>query len=195
MRLRCMQMQDAAEIVRTLGMQMHPEGGWYVEIHRSPLRVRPVAQGECNAHHGDRSPSRDAGDGQRAAAADQASRAAMTSIYYLLERGQRSHWHRVDADELWAWHAGAPMELSIAAVHDRGGGHATPARALGSAACQIAVHRLGMSLDGGERPQAVVPAHAWQSAQPLGDWSLIGCVVAPGFEFAHFELAPPGWSP
>lgn len=174
-----MQMQDAAEIVRTLGMQRHPEGGWYVEIHRSPARVRPLPPAEGGAHPSDRC----------------APRAAMTSIYYLLERDQRSHWHRVDADELWAWHAGAAMELSIAAAHDEGSARASPARATARGAPAVAVHRLGMDLAAGERPQAVVPAYAWQSAQPLGDWSLIGCVVAPGFEFARFELAPPGWSP
>jgi len=119
----------------------------------------------------------------------------MTSIYYLLERGQRSHWHRVDADELWAWHAGAPMELSIASAHDARSEPTSPAGALGRGVRTVTVHRLGMNLAGGERPQAVVPAHAWQSAQPLGDWSLLGCVVAPGFEFAHFEMAPPDWSP
>jgi predicted cupin superfamily sugar epimerase len=155
-------MHDAESIVKALGMRPHPEGGWYVEIHRSALRVEPV--GDSGA-----APTREPGA--------RGTRAAMTSIYYLLARGQRSHWHRVDADELWAWHAGAPMELSVAHAHS------------------IAVHRLGMDLAAGERPQAVVPAHAWQSAQPLGEWSLIGCVVAPGFEFAHFEMAPPGWSP
>ena len=159
-----MQMRDAAEIVRTLGMQPHPEGGWYVEIHRS-------------------------------AVVDGAARAAMTSIYYLLERGQRSHWHRVDADELWAWHAGAPMELAIAPPQDAAARSAGVAPTPDSGGERISIHRLGMDLGRGERPQAVVPAHAWQSAQPLGDWSLIGCVVAPGFEFAHFEIAPPGWSP
>jgi predicted cupin superfamily sugar epimerase len=189
-----MQMQDAAEIVRALGMQRHPEGGWYVEIHRSHVRVRPLPLDKANAHHGDRNLSRDAGDGHRSAGAN-ASRAAMTSIYYLLERGQRSHWHRVDADELWAWHAGAPMELSIAAADDARGGQRAPTRAPGGGMRTVTVHRLGMNLAGGERPQAVVPAHAWQSAQPLGDWSLLGCVVAPGFEFAHFEMAPPDWSP
>ena len=158
-------MKDAAEIVRALGMQRHPEGGWYVEIHRSRVRV------------------------------SQPPRAAMTSIYYLLERGQRSHWHRVDADELWAWHAGAPMELSVAAAADPSADHHPAADADAGTSRAVTVHRLGMNLDAGERPQAVVPAHAWQSAQPLGAWSLIGCVVAPGFEFAHFELAPPGWSP
>lgn len=183
-------MREAHEIVSALGMRPHPEGGWYVEIHRSPQRVEPAS----HVHHGDAGGDR--GTHVHACGA-RGSRAAMTSIYYLLERGQRSHWHRVDADELWAWHAGAPMELSIA---HPGADGATGARghhlgAQGSCGHRITVHRLGMALAAGERPQAVAPAHAWQSAQPLGDWSLIGCVVAPGFEFAHFELAPPGWSP
>jgi predicted cupin superfamily sugar epimerase len=163
-------MRDAKEIVDALGMQPHQEGGWYVEIHRSLQRVEPVPGAPT-------------------------SRAAMTSIYYLLESGQRSHWHRVDADELWAWHAGAPMELSIAAARDPDAGQAPGARAPIGDERTVSVHRLGMSLASGERPQAVVPAHAWQSARPMGEWSLIGCVVAPGFEFAHFEIAPPGWSP
>lgn len=154
------------EIIRTLDMAPHPEGGWYVEIHRSPLQVL-----------------RDGGAG--------ASRAAMTSIYYLLEAGQRSHWHRVDADEMWAWHAGSAMELSIAHVPADQAGNTGP----GAPEAHVSVHRLGMGLASGERPQAVVPAHAWQSAQPLGEWSLVGCVVAPGFEFASFEIAPAGWRP
>lgn len=163
-------MRDAKEIVDALGMRPHPEGGWYVEIHRSLQRVEPVPGAP-------------------------ASRAAMTSIYYLLESGQRSHWHRVDADELWAWHAGSPMELSIAVAQDPDAGQAPGSRAPTGDERTVSVHRLGMDLASGERPQAVVPAHAWQSARPLGAWSLIGCVVAPGFEFAHFEIAPPGWVP
>jgi len=182
-------MREAHEIVSALGMTPHPEGGWYVEIHRSLQRVEvvpPEHDAGIDANQGIRS---------RVAGA-RTSRAAMTSIYYLLERGQRSHWHRVDADELWAWHAGAPMELSIAHAGDVGAPLAHDPR-LGTRgpAHAAAVHRLGMALADGERPQSIVPAHAWQSAQPLGDWSLVGCVVAPGFEFAHFELAPPGWSP
>jgi predicted cupin superfamily sugar epimerase len=182
-------MRKAQEIVGALGMQRHPEGGWYVEIHRSPLRVEPVMQRQDVGSEASR------GTRDRVSAAG-AARAAMTSIYYLLERGQRSHWHRVDADELWAWHAGAPMELSIAHAGDRGtaSAHDPHSSAQGDTR-SVTVCRLGMALADGERPQAVVPAHAWQSAQPLGDWSLIGCVVAPGFEFAHFELAPRGWVP
>ena len=107
------------------------------------------------------------------------ARAASTAIYYLLARGERSHWHRVDAVEAWHYHAGAPLRLEIAA--DMNG----------------AVERvtLGPDLAAGERPQAIVPAHAWQAAQSLGEWTLIGCTVAPGFDFKGFELAPKGWAP
>ena len=104
-------------------------------------------------------------------------RGASTAIYFLLRAGERSHWHRVDADEAWHWHAGAPLTLRIAGA----GG--------------IVDHRLGADILAGERPQAVVPAHAWQAAESDGDWTLVGCTVAPAFEFAGFELAPQGWSP
>jgi predicted cupin superfamily sugar epimerase len=106
-------------------------------------------------------------------------RAASTAIYFLLARGERSHWHRIDAVEVWHYYAGAPLALAIAAGDDAPAMH----------------HRLGCDLSAGERPQAVVPARAWQSAESLGDWTLVGCTVAPGFEFAGFELAPAGWSP
>jgi predicted cupin superfamily sugar epimerase len=104
-------------------------------------------------------------------------RAASTAIYYLLAQGERSHWHRIDATEIWHFYAGGPLALHVA---DRGA---------------TTTHRLGANLSAGERPQAVVPAGAWQSAESFGDWTLVGCTVAPGFEFAHFELAPEGWSP
>lgn len=105
-------------------------------------------------------------------------RSRSTAIYYLLERGQRSHWHRVDAVEIWHWHAGAALALSICV--DKG---------------VVQAVRLGGDLAGGEQPQAVVPQGWWQSAESLGDWSLVGCTVAPGFQFTGFEMAPPGWSP
>jgi len=107
------------------------------------------------------------------------ARAASTAIYFLLARGERSHWHRVDAVEVWHHYAGAPLALEIAA-HE---------------GAPIARITLGPDLAAGERPQAVVPAAAWQAAASLGDWTLCGCTVAPGFDFASFELAPPGWSP
>jgi predicted cupin superfamily sugar epimerase len=104
-------------------------------------------------------------------------RAVSTAIYFLLKRGERSHWHRVDAAEAWHFHAGAPLILSI---HDNG-------------ATRDVI--LGSDLAAGERPQAVVPAQAWQAAESLGDWTLVGCTVAPGFQFDNFELAPPDFTP
>lgn len=107
------------------------------------------------------------------------TRATSTAIYFLLEEGQSSAWHRVrDAVEVWHFHAGAPLELL---VHEEGG--------------PVATIRLGIHLAVGERPQAVVPANAWQAARSLGAWTLVGCTVAPGFEFSSFEMAPTGWSP
>jgi uncharacterized protein len=106
-------------------------------------------------------------------------RAASTAIYFLLARGERSHWHRVDAVEVWHYHAGAPLALEIAKT----------------AAGPVERITLSGDLAAGGRPQAVVPAHAWQAAHSLGDWTLVGCTVAPGFEFAGFELAPQGWTP
>src|SRR5258708_24615654 len=110
---------------------------------------------------------------------DGEGRARSTAIYFLLARGERSHWHRVDAAETWHYYAGAPLTLEIADT-DQG-----PIRRL----------RLGADLAAGERPQAVVPPHAWQAAVSLGDWTLVGCTVAPGFEFARFEQAPLGRTP
>ncbi len=107
------------------------------------------------------------------------SRPASTAIYFLLARGERSHWHRVDAVEVWHHYAGAPLMLSLAAT-DAG---------------PVTRVRLGSDLGSGERPQAVVPTGHWQAAESLGDWTLVGCTVAPGFEFSGFELAPAGWAP
>lgn len=106
------------------------------------------------------------------------ARAASTAIYFLLRAGEKSHWHRVDAVEMWHWYAGAPLALKVAADG------AAPVTTV-----------LGSDLAAGERPQGVVPAHAWQAAESLGAWTLVGCTVAPAFEFAGFELAPPGWEP
>jgi uncharacterized protein len=105
-------------------------------------------------------------------------RSASTAAYFLLPRGERSHWHRVDAAEVWHWHAGAPLQLEIALAPGR-----------------IERVTLGGDISAGLRPQAVVPPHIWQAAQTLGDWTLLGCTVAPAFDFAGFELAPDDWSP
>lgn len=102
-----------------------------------------------------------------------------TAIYYLLEAGDVSHWHRVlDAVEVWHWYAGSPLALTLSAD-----GHNTEA------------HLLGPDLSADQHPQAIVPAGHWQSAKSLGEWTLCGCTVAPGFEFASFEMAPPDWHP
>lgn len=103
-------------------------------------------------------------------------RSASTAIYFLLAAGESSHWHRVDATETWHFHAGAPLELRIADPVER----------------KLV---LGSDLMAGQIPQGIVPTGAWQAARSLGDWTLVGCTVAPGFDFAGFEMAPEGWSP
>lgn len=131
----------ADEILATLGLAPHPEGGWYRETWRAP------------------------GDG----------RPSGTAILFLLKAGERSHWHRVDATEIWHFHAGAPLVLRIAEIAE---GPARP-------------HRLGTDLVT-ERPQIIVPPGHWQAAESTGDWTLVSCTVSPGFTFEGFELAPPG---
>lgn len=106
-------------------------------------------------------------------------RAVSTAIYFLLAAGEISRWHRVDAVEIWHFHAGAPLALSIAP----------------DAETAPAVLRLGPDILAGERPQIVVPAHHWQQARSLGAWTLVGCTVAPGFEFQGFEMATPDFTP
>ena len=106
------------------------------------------------------------------------TRAASTAIYYLLQAGEVSRWHRVDAAEIWHGYAGAPLRLTLSSD---GGASET--------------HILGVDLATGAEPQRVVPAGLWQTARSLGDWTLVGCTVAPGFDFAGFELAPEGWEP
>lgn len=138
----------ADEIIARLGLQPHPEGGHFRETFRAP---------DVEGSRG---------------------RGASTAIFFLLKAGERSHWHRVDADEVWHHYAGAPLELSMS-----DGGKAT--RHL----------RLGTDFTIGELPQIVVPRGVWQAARSLGNWTLVGCTVAPAFDFAGFELAAPGWSP
>ncbi|RYY24435.1 MAG: cupin domain-containing protein [Sphingomonadales bacterium] len=106
------------------------------------------------------------------------TRAAGTAIHFLLEAGQRSHWHRVDAEELWLWHAGAPLTLHIE----------------GEDGTIVSV-TLGGNVLADEAPQARVPSGCWQAAEAGAGWTLVSCIVVPGFDFAGFELAAPGWSP
>ncbi|WP_172331344.1 cupin domain-containing protein [Mangrovicoccus sp. HB161399] len=135
----------ADEIIAALGLERHPEGGWFRETWRA-----------------------EAARGQRPSG---------TMIYFLLAAGERSHWHRVDAAEHWLWHAGAPLSLRISET----------------AAGPAALHRLGPELPSGQLPQILVPPHHWQSAETAGDWTLVSCAVSPGFDFAGFELAAPGF--
>lgn len=100
-----------------------------------------------------------------------------SAIYFLLAEGERSHWHRVDAAEAWHHYDGAPLELAMAEEDEH------------------VVITLGHDLAAGSEPQAVVPPRAWQAARTLGAWSLVGCTVAPAFDFSGFELAPPEWRP
>ncbi|MEO0913623.1 MAG: cupin domain-containing protein [Pseudomonadota bacterium] len=114
------------------------------------------------------------------AKAEDGERPSGTAILFLLKREERSHWHRVDATEIWLWHAGDPLRLSI---HEGG---------------ETEEHTLSGTLAAGTTPQAIVPPHAWQSAEPFaGDagYTLVSCTVSPGFRFEGFELAPPGWHP
>lgn len=113
------------------------------------------------------------------AGARKGQRSPGTAILYLLEAGRRSHWHRVDADELWLWHAGAPLDLRI----------------VDSADADPVTIALGGDVTRGYTPQALVPANRWQAAEARQGWALVSCIVVPGFDFAGFELASPDWSP
>ena len=143
----------AKDIIATLGLAPHPEGGWYRELWRSD-----IGMGKNSADYAP-------------------DRASATAIYFLLEGGQRSQWHRVDAHEIWLWHGGDPLILSMKAEWND-----APTE-----------HHLGTALDSGEQPQLRVPAGHWQAAAPIvadsgHGYSLVSCIVSPGFEFAGFEL-------
>jgi uncharacterized protein len=136
----------AAEIIATLNLEPHPEGGWFRQTF---LDTGPDARGHS------------------------------TAIYFLLESGKPSHWHKVHgSSEVWLYHAGAPIRLKLSEDGKT-----------------VTQHLLGMDLAAGERPQLIVPPGWWQAAETLGDWTLVSCTVAPGFLFENFELAPLGWTP
>lgn len=109
---------------------------------------------------------------------DASGRSASTLIYFLLPKGVLSRWHKVDAVETWHWYAGSPLELSISPQGKK-----------------KQVISLGNDLPKGQRPQGIVPRHGWQQARSLGDWTLVGCTVAPGFMFETFVMAPEDWEP
>ncbi|KPQ38539.1 MAG: hypothetical protein HLUCCX21_00010 [Porphyrobacter sp. HL-46] len=153
-------MDDSAHrLIEQLGLTAHPEGGWYRETWRGAAIA--ARQGEGAAE----------------------GRASGTAIIFLLQAGEASHWHTVDAAELWFWQAGDPLELRLAAS-DEG-----PLRSI----------ILGNDVVAGQRLQGMVAPGEWQAARPAGEprygYSLVSCVVVPGFDFAGFTLAPPGWEP
>ena len=112
------------------------------------------------------------------AEAPEGGRAAGTAIFFLLQAGQKSHWHRVDASEIWHFYNGAPLILSLSAD-----------------GMSVEEKVLGPDLSRDETPQLIVPVNCWQAARSTGDWTLVGCTVSPAFDFAGFELAPPDWAP
>ncbi len=152
-------MDSASALIEQLGLAAHPEGGWYKETWRGAAS----AAGRGAAGH----------DG----------RAQGTAIIFLLRAGEASHWHTVDAAELWIWQAGDPVELRLSAT-DEG-----PARSV----------ILGADIAAGQQLQGLVAPGEWQAARPFGEgvhgYSLVSCVVVPGFDFAGFRLAAPGWEP
>ena len=136
----------AAELISVLGLEPHPEGGFYREVHRSASHVTTTdARGE---------------------------RAALTTIYFLLPAGAQSRWHQVDSDEVWHFYEGDPLELLE----------------LDARAETLARHRLGAVDETTQRPVRTIAAGAWQAARTLGDYTLVGCTVGPGFEFADFRM-------
>lgn len=133
----------AMDVIRQLQLAPHPEGGWYREIYRSTDRVQRGAE----------------------------SRSATTAIYYLLEQRQLSRWHVVDADEIWHFYSGAPLELLAYDPQSR----------------QLTRHLLHAGT-AEVRPVGVIPSGVWQAARSLGEYSLVGCTVSPGFEFSGFKF-------
>jgi len=139
-------LDEAQKLIELLGLEKHPEGGWYRQTFKDKTTEN--------------------------------RRAKSTAIYYLLQKGERSHWHRIDAVEIWHYYGGAPLKLSISSD--------------GKSKNQII---LGNDFTAGQFPQAIVKKGEWQSATSLGNWTLCGCTVSPGFQFDGFEMAPEGWEP
>jgi len=160
----------AAELIETLRLQPHPEGGYFGEVYRSASTVTPD-------------------DGRDV-------RAALTTITYLLVEGQISAWHRVRSDEVWHFYEGEPLALAWAdadgadAVTQVLGPVGTGRGVVGTDRGVVGTDRGVVGTD--QRPVAVVPAGCWQTARPLGAYTLVGCTVAPGFEYEDFELVAGG---
>jgi predicted cupin superfamily sugar epimerase len=159
-------LSEADRLIAQLALKPHPEGGHFRETFRDHSPPRVLQ----HAGGGD---TRSWPSGQRSGEGDKIGRAHSTAILFLLKAGEISRWHRIDAVEVWHYYRGAPLELMIEKTR----------------------HVLGAAIENGQEPQLVVPAGAWQRAQSLGGYTLVGCTVAPGFEFSKFELAPDGFEP
>lgn len=145
--------QTISPLVKALDLQQHPEGGWYKELWKASFEIPQQVLGE--AYSG--------------------PRFSATSIYFLLHPGEFSEWHTVLSDELWLWHSGSPLQLTLGGTGEQPG--------------QEEHIILGPDVLNGQQPQALVPAHVWQKAKPLGDEPVfVSCVVAPGFHFDDFKL-------
>ena len=152
-------------LVERLGLVPHPEGGWYRQTWRAPVTFVP------DGYAGERS--------------------AATAIYFLLHPGERSRWHVVRSDELWLWHGGGPLELSLGGSGERPAGRLSGGLSGGSSGDSSGGSSvvLGGDVEAGEVPQALVPGGVWQAAAPAGpEPVLVSCVVAPGFDFADFRM-------
>ena len=136
----------AEQLIALLDLRPHPEGGFYREVFRSASQVT-------------------AGDGRD-------TRAALTTIFFLLPGGTHSRWHRVDSDEVWHFYEGDPLELLE----------------IDAAGRSLVRHRIGFVDGTGQMPVRTIPAGSWQAAQPLGAYTLVGCTVGPGFDFADFRM-------
>jgi len=138
------------DIAKKLNLEPHPEGGYYRRIYTH----------DTKQHIGN-------------------DRALASSIYYLLKGGQQTRWHKTDGDELWLWHAGSPISLSMS-NNDKG---------------PVTTLMLGANIFGNEHPQLLVKADHWQAAKVDGPWALVSCVVSPEFTFDGYVMADEGWSP
>ena len=137
-------MQSKQDIIHTLALEPHPEGGYYRRTYKN-TNGPSVEEGE--------------------------NRGYATAIYYLAEGETFSSWHKTDGDELWFWHAGAPLTLEVKEIDG-----------------SVSKKRLGSDFTAGEQPQQLAPKNQWQRAKSDGEWTLVSCSVSPGFLFETFEM-------
>ncbi|SEU18197.1 cupin domain-containing protein [Paenibacillus sp. NFR01] len=148
-----MTQKPISPLVEALGLQPHVEGGWYKRLWNSSVEIPQETLG----------------------ASYSGPRASASSIYFLLHEGEESKWHKVLSDEIWLWHSGSPIVLSLGGDGDQPG--------------EVTEFILGIDVAGGQQPQVVVPAGVWQAARPLGEEPvLVSCIVSPEFQFDDFTM-------